>query len=38
MIAQNEYEPIDLDFNLVIESAPDINGCHAIKETVRKTF
>lgn len=38
MIAQNENEPIDLDFNLVIESAPDINDCHAIKETVRKTF
>lgn len=38
MIAQNESEPIDLDYNLVIESAPDINDCHAIKETVRKVF
>ena len=38
MIAQNENEPIDLDFNLVIESAPNINDCRSIKETVRKAF
>lgn len=38
MIAQNETEPIDLDFNLVIESAPNINDCHGIKEMVRKAF
>ena len=38
MIAQNENEPIDLDFNLVIESARNINDCRSIKETVRKAF
>ena len=38
MIAQNENEPIDLDFNLVIETAPDIDDCRSIKETVRKAF
>ena len=38
MITQNDNEPIDLDFNLVIESAPKINDCRSIKETVRKAF
>ena len=37
---QNENEPIDLDYNLVILDAisVDINDCKSIKECVRKTF
>lgn len=38
MPTQNENEPIDLDYNLVLEMVPNIHDCHAIKETVRKTF
>ncbi len=36
---QNEQEPIDLDYNLIIVKANfDINNCREIKEYVRKEF
>ena len=41
LITQNENEPIDLDYNLVIiniNSSWDINDCKQIKEYVKKKF
>ena len=38
LITQNEKEPIDLDYNIIVDSAPNINDCRAIKETIRKAF
>ncbi len=38
MITQNGNGPVDLDFDVVIEKAMDINDCHKIKETVRLAF
>ena len=38
LITQNAKEPIDLDYNIVVDSAPNIKDCRAIKETIRKAF
>ena len=39
LITQNENEPIDLDYNLVIiNSTSDINDCKKIKEYIKEKF
>ncbi|MBR5637724.1 MAG: hypothetical protein IKW81_12420 [Pseudobutyrivibrio sp.] len=38
MVTQNGNGPIDFDFNLIIEYAPDIRDCRYIKDTVMLAF
>lgn len=38
MVAQNEEEPIDFDYNLNIQKTKNINDTAGIKEAVRKVF
>lgn len=35
---QNEFEPVDLDYNISIIRCWDINDCQGIKEYIRKKF
>ncbi len=38
LILQNNNQPIDLDYNLEIDSCSDFNDCRSIKEKVRNAF
>ncbi|SHJ50640.1 hypothetical protein [Pseudobutyrivibrio xylanivorans] len=38
MVTQNGNEPIDYDFNLILEQVPNFNDCRYIKETVMDAF
>ncbi|HKM33874.1 MAG TPA: hypothetical protein VJY54_03930 [Lachnospiraceae bacterium] len=38
MVTQNDKQPIDFDFNLVITEAEDINNGRKLKETIRIAF